>query len=45
MDVQQLTKITLAWELYEQDIPQTHIADKLGINRDTVRLWVKGIKG
>lgn len=44
MDVQQLTKITLAWELFEQDIPQTRIADKLGVNRDTVRLWIKGVK-
>lgn len=44
MDVQQLTKITLAWELFEQDIPQTRIADKLGVNRDTIRLWLKGVK-
>lgn len=44
MDVQQLTKITLAWELFEQNIPQIHIADRLGINRDTVRLWINGIK-
>ena len=43
MDVQQITKITLAWELFCKGIPQTHIAHDLEINRDTVRLWIKGI--
>ena len=43
MDVRQLTKITLAWELHEQGVAKTHIAEKLGINRDTVRLWIKDI--
>lgn len=38
------TKIITAWELYNQNIPQLHIADHLGKNRDTIRLWVKGIK-
>lgn len=42
--MQQLTKITLAWELFESGIPQTHIADKLDLNRDTIRLWIKAIK-
>ena len=44
MDVLNLTKITLAWELYEQDIPKSHIASRLGINRETVHLWIKGIQ-
>jgi len=44
MDVQQLTKITMAWELFDSGIPQTHIAEKLSLNRDTIRLWIKSIK-
>jgi len=44
MNVQQITKITLAWELFNQGVPQTHIAERLSVNRDTVRLWIKGIK-
>ena len=44
MNVNQLTKITLAWELFESGIPKTHIADRLEINRDTVRLWIKAIE-
>jgi len=44
MDVQQLTKITLCWELFESGIPQTHIAERLDVNRDTVRLWIKAVK-
>ncbi len=43
MDMQQLTKILLASELFSNGTPQTHIASQLGINRDTVRLWLKGI--
>lgn len=42
--MQQLTKITLAWELFESGLPQIHIADKLDVNRDTIRLWIKAIK-
>lgn len=44
MEVLNTTKIVLAWELFEEGVPQTHIADRLEVNRDTVRLWVKGIK-
>ena len=43
MDMQQQTKIILAHELLTQGVPKTHIATQLGINRDTVRLWQKGI--
>ena len=43
MDMQQLTKILLAFELLTNGVPQTHIASQLGVNRDTVRLWLKGI--
>lgn len=42
--MQQLTKIILAWELFGDEMPQVHIASKLGVNRDTVRLWIKAIK-
>ncbi len=40
----QITKITLTWDLYEQQIPKIHIAQKLGIHRETVGLWIKGIE-
>jgi len=39
----QTTKIILAWELFEEGLPKTHIAEKLQVNRDTVRLWIQGI--
>lgn len=42
--MQQLTKIILAWELFEDGVPQVHIASKLDVNRDTVRLWIKATK-
>ncbi|MFH1561313.1 MAG: integrase core domain-containing protein [Patescibacteria group bacterium] len=37
------TKIILCQELLETGIPKSHIANKLGVNRDTVRLWNQGI--
>jgi len=43
MEVIQTTKIILAWELFEQGLPKTHIAKRLQVNRDTVRLWIGGI--
>ena len=43
MDMQQLTKIILAHELFNCGLPMTHIASELGVNRDTIRLWLKGI--
>lgn len=43
MDMQQLTKITLAWELYEQGMSKSHIAERLGMHRETVHLWITGI--
>lgn len=39
----QTTKIITAWELFNQGVPQTHIAKSLSINRDTVRVWLQGI--
>lgn len=44
MDVLNLTKITMAWELFEQGVAKTHIASKLQINRETTHLWIKGIQ-
>lgn len=43
MFVLSITKITLAWELFESGIPKTHIASRLGLQRETVHLWIKGI--
>lgn len=43
MEVLNKTKIILCKELLEANIPKTHIADKLEVNRDTIRLWSQGI--
>ena len=39
----QLTKIVVAFELYEQRLPVTHIASKLGVERTTIHRWVNKI--
>ncbi len=44
MEVNQLTKIILAWELYEQGIPKAHIAKQIKVARETVHLWITGIQ-
>lgn len=44
MDVLNLTKITIAWEMYESGIPKAHIASKLQLTRETVHIWIKGIE-
>jgi hypothetical protein len=44
MDMQNSTLITLCWELYEQGIPKTHIAKRLYKNRETIHIWIQGIK-
>jgi len=44
MEMNQLTKITLAWELFGEQVPKTHIAQKLEIHRETVGLWIKEIE-
>ncbi|OGE10325.1 hypothetical protein A3A60_04775 [Candidatus Curtissbacteria bacterium RIFCSPLOWO2_01_FULL_42_26] len=43
MDMNQLTKISLAWELFEQRVPKSHIALKLGLQRETVHIWINKI--
>jgi len=44
MDMQNSTLITLCWELYEQGIPKSHIAQQLHKNRETIHIWIKGIE-
>jgi transposase InsO family protein len=44
MDMQNITMITLCWELYEQGIPKLRIAERLGKHRETIHLWIKGIQ-
>jgi len=39
-----LSSITLAWELYEQGVSKTKIAQYLGKNRETIILWIQGIE-
>lgn len=43
MDVKQTTKIVLAWELFEQGLPKSHIAKQVGVHRETVGIWITGI--
>jgi transposase len=38
------TRIIIAWELYQQDMPKIHIAKHLERHRETVHLWIKGIE-
>lgn len=44
MDMKQLTKIILAWELAEEEIPRVHIAEQLEIGRATLYRWLDGIE-
>ncbi len=44
MEVQQATKIILAWELFEQKTPKTCIANRLEVNRDTIYEWLGRIQ-
>lgn len=43
MGVLNTTKIVLAWELHESGMAKTAIAQRLDINRDTVRVWIQSI--
>lgn len=43
MEVQQITKISLAWELFRQGVPKSHIANNLGISRETAHIWIASI--
>ena len=44
MDMENSTLITLCWELYEQGVPKSHIAKRLGKNRETIHIWIKSIQ-
>lgn len=44
MEVNQITKITLTWELFESGMPKRHIASKLGLHWETVGIWIKNIQ-
>jgi transposase len=44
MDMESFTQITLAWELHEQGVNNTHIAKHLGKNRETIRLWIRAVQ-
>lgn len=44
MEMQQTTKIILAWELFEQGVPKLHIAKQLQVHRETIHLWITGIQ-
>lgn len=43
MEVNQITKISLAWELFESGVPKNHIANQIGVHRETVGIWIDGI--
>jgi len=43
-EVKQTTKIMYAWELFEQGVPKGHIAHQLEVNRETIRIWIRGIE-
>lgn len=43
MDVLNITKIALCFELFDQGVPQAHIAKQLGVDRVTVYRWISGI--
>lgn len=44
MDMQNITKITLAWELVNEGVSQSQAAKRLEVHRETVGLWIKAIR-
>lgn len=40
-----LTKIILAWELFESGVLKAHIAKQLEVSRETVHIWIRAIQG
>jgi len=44
MGMENSTLITLSWELYEQGMPKARIAERLHKHRETIHIWIKGIK-
>jgi transposase len=43
MDITNETLIILCWDLYEQGMPKSRIAQRLGKHRETMHLWIKSI--
>jgi len=43
MEVNQITKISLAWELHSSGVPKSHIATQIGVHRETVGIWIERI--
>lgn len=44
MDMQNITLITLAFELHEQGVSKSEIARRLGKHRETIILWIQGVE-
>jgi transposase-like protein len=44
MGMEKATEIVLAQELFEQGLSKSAIARRLGRDRETVRLWLRGIE-
>ena len=44
MGMEKATEIVLAQELFEQGLSKSAIARRLGRDRETIRLWLRGIK-
>ncbi len=44
MDMLNETLITLCGELYQEGLAKSHIAQKLGKNRETIHIWIRGIE-
>ena len=44
MDMLNVSQITLAWELYTHGVPKSRIAADLGKTRETIHIWIKGIR-
>jgi len=42
--MQNITKITLAWELAGSGLMKKEIAKQLEVDRDTVRVWLRGVE-
>lgn len=44
MEVNQITKITLAWELFESGVSKSHIASQLQVTRETIHIWLGNVQ-
>jgi transposase len=44
MEMNQITKIALAWNMFSEGMNKSHIANKLSVNRETVRIWISAIQ-